>query len=175
MGKIADLQGDIDEIRDEESVERELRYADAMTDKTENMDKHAPVIYSRPPKEWIMTKTEKRQLHEDVMEHVKELEEEGGEVEIGQKRAPKTAGPRAPEDPKERFVRKLKEKHKQQKVDHKAERLKDEKRIRSIAKRKRQDLKPVKGKYAAVHEETRTQKKRKREKAAKQQGKKRKS
>merc|ERR1712238_588514 len=76
-GKIADLAEDITDIRDEENLERELRYSDSMTSKTENMDKYAANIFNRPPKEWIMTKTEKRQLGEDMADHAKKAKTDG--------------------------------------------------------------------------------------------------
>merc|ERR1740121_1430066 len=81
------------------------------------------------------------------MNHVKELEAEGEDVEIGQQRKPKkSAGPRALEDPKERYVRRLREKAKKAKEDGQKQRVKDETRIREIAKRKKKEFAPKRGK-----------------------------
>merc|ERR1712203_1313642 len=60
--KIKDLSEDISAIREDESVERELRLADMYTGKQENMQKHRENIHSRPAKTWYMDNKEKREL-----------------------------------------------------------------------------------------------------------------
>merc|ERR1711920_955024 len=92
------------------------------------------------------------------MNHVKELEEEGEDIEIGQQRKSKKAGPMALEDPKERYVRRLREKAKKAKEDGKKERVRDEKRIREIAKRKKKEFAPKKGKTVVSQFEALNQK-----------------
>merc|ERR1711920_771340 len=62
VAKIADLKEDIDAIREDESVERELRLADIYTGKSENLQKYKQDIHSRPAKQWYMTNNEKREL-----------------------------------------------------------------------------------------------------------------
>lgn len=51
---------DIEIIGDEETQDRELRRAEMLLVKAENMDKHRDAIRSRPEKSWVLTKDEKK-------------------------------------------------------------------------------------------------------------------
>merc|ERR1712039_581061 len=60
--KISGLTDDINAIREDESLERELRLADMYTGKSENTQKPKDDIHSRPAKSWYITNNEKREL-----------------------------------------------------------------------------------------------------------------
>merc|ERR1712238_214498 len=93
-------------------------------------------------------------------DHAKELEENGEEVLIGKDRKQKRGiGPKALEDPKERYVRRLQDKAKKAKTDGIKEREQDAKRISRIGKRSKKAEAPRKGKNVVRHEEAHNQKK----------------
>ena len=60
--RIRGLYEDIDEIVEEEAVERELKLAEMLLKKSDNLRKHRNAIQSRPAKEWFKTNNEKKRF-----------------------------------------------------------------------------------------------------------------
>merc|ERR1719382_449987 len=84
--KIKGFEADIDAIRQDESLERELRLADMLSGKSENMQRHREEIRARPAKTWIMTNREKKDVKK-------------AELERAQATAAELEAPEAPEAP----------------------------------------------------------------------------
>jgi ATP-dependent RNA helicase DDX27 len=62
--KIEGLERDIQKIIDQERVEREMRLAEMEVKKAQNMIDYREQIYSRPNREWYMSKTTKDNIRE---------------------------------------------------------------------------------------------------------------
>eukprot|EP00928_Gymnodinium_smaydae_P090859 TRINITY_DN74574_c0_g1_i1.p1 TRINITY_DN74574_c0_g1~~TRINITY_DN74574_c0_g1_i1.p1 ORF type:complete len:711 (+),score=206.19 TRINITY_DN74574_c0_g1_i1:46-2133(+) len=140
--KVAGLEEDIKGIGDEEAMERELRLADILASRSENIQKHKQDIQARPAKTWIMTNNEKRKLKEADGERVKKAAEEFAIEE----EAPAQAGKRKQRgdqrSPEERREAKTRERLKQRKAQETAERLASQARVRASARRQRKASRP---------------------------------
>merc|ERR1719145_132796 len=66
--KVKGFEDDIEAIRQDESLERELRLADMLSGKSDNMQRHKEEIRARPAKTWIMTNKEKKDLKKADLE-----------------------------------------------------------------------------------------------------------
>lgn len=131
--KIESSQDDIDLILQDEGLERELRLADMLTGKSDNLQKHKATINARPAKQWFVTNNEKQKVKDLDNARAKEIDEEM--LKLDEKPVPKRTKERA--TPKERA--------KAKKAEHKAEREADERRIRARARRVKKSEKPQKG------------------------------
>jgi len=92
--KIEGLEEDVAAIVGDESVERELRMADMLSAKGDNLQKHRKEIAARPEARWIMTNAEKEQLKSQDLQRVKDDE---AELEAGGGEEPKRIEASAPE------------------------------------------------------------------------------
>ena len=66
--KLESLENDVQKIIDQERVERELRLAEIEVQKAQNMLHYREEIYSRPRREWFMSKTMKKKIQEQAKE-----------------------------------------------------------------------------------------------------------
>lgn len=64
--RIEALEHDVQKIIDQERVEREIRLAEMEVKKAQNMLEYREQIYSRPNREWYMSKHAKDQIREDT-------------------------------------------------------------------------------------------------------------
>jgi len=103
--KIEGFEEDIAAIVNDESVERELRMADMLSAKSENLQKHRKEIAARPESKWIMTNAEKEKLKSQDLKRVQEIEEQ---LEAGGGGEPQRAEAPAPEGGKKKKGRKRK-------------------------------------------------------------------
>ncbi|OLQ09727.1 DEAD-box ATP-dependent RNA helicase 28 [Symbiodinium microadriaticum] len=72
--KVASFEEDITAIIQEESVDKELRLADLLTQKSDNLEKHKKDIAARPAKEWFMSNKEKAKLKQSEKQSLEEAE-----------------------------------------------------------------------------------------------------
>eukprot|EP00929_Paragymnodinium_shiwhaense_P083856 TRINITY_DN44810_c1_g1_i1.p1 TRINITY_DN44810_c1_g1~~TRINITY_DN44810_c1_g1_i1.p1 ORF type:complete len:702 (-),score=192.04 TRINITY_DN44810_c1_g1_i1:379-2484(-) len=79
--KIEGFEDDIKLILEEESVDREMRLADILANRSTNIEKHKAEIHSRPEREWIMTNREKRKLRDDDKARVKKLSDSAADAD----------------------------------------------------------------------------------------------
>merc|ERR1712187_193400 len=105
--KVAGFEEDIKSIGEEEALEREMRLADILANKSENLQKYKKDIESRPAKQWIMTNIDKRKLKEKDNERIKQLEDEAVEEPEPQAKGKKRKRDKqeAPQARKERLAR----------------------------------------------------------------------
>jgi len=73
---IESLEGDIEEIQQEEGIERESRYANMLMDKSDNMTKNKEAIHSRPAKTWFLSGVDKKKLKAEQTTKIKAIENE---------------------------------------------------------------------------------------------------
>merc|ERR1712187_900375 len=134
--KIAGFEDDIKSIGEEESLEREMRLADILANKSDNLQKYKKDIESRPAKQWIMTNIDKRKLKEKDNERIKQIEEEVDDEPEPQAKSKKRKREKqeAPQARKERLAR---ERMIKRKEAEKAERLASERKVRASARRVR--------------------------------------
>lgn len=138
--KIKSFEEDINAINEEESVERELRLADILTTKTDNIVKHKAEINARPAKEWYMSNREKMKLKIEEAERVKTKEARDLEAEPASSKKRKKGQPETEEEREAKRAKRLKDKIQQRRATEKAERAKDEARIRAGARRARKSM-----------------------------------
>jgi len=144
--KIDGFREDIEAIGQEESMERELRLADVLAGKSDNIVKHKESINSRPAKQWYMTNGEKRKFKDEDNERVRSAEAAAQEA-MGPEN--KATGKRrreeeTPDEAEERRKRRARERFLQKKEQERAERAEDEKRMRASARRHKKSEKPQK-------------------------------
>merc|ERR1712232_1416676 len=142
--KIASLEDDIKEIREEEGVERELRLADILANKSDNLEKFKKQIQSRPAKEWIMTNIDKRKLKEadnERVQKVAEAEAEDAKLEMEPGLANKKQRRENNLSPEEQIAIKREKRDrdriKKRIADEKAERAASERKVRASVRRMR--------------------------------------
>mmetsp|Transcript_22200 Transcript_22200/g.39996 ORF Transcript_22200/g.39996 Transcript_22200/m.39996 type:complete len:714 (-) Transcript_22200:86-2227(-) len=168
--KIDGYKEDIAEIMQEEDLDKELRLADLLAGKSDNLQKHKKDIQARPAKEWFMTNKDKQKLKEDDNKRVKDVEAKtlaDPELEKGKK---KRKGPLTEEELEAKKRKQLRDRLTAKKEEKKAERAKEEAKSRAAAKRFKRGAMPVKGGDApkTVGERIHQQKmERKKKKAAK--------
>merc|ERR1712232_8826 len=136
--KIASLEDDIKEIREEEGVERELRLADILANKSDNLEKFKKQIQSRPAKEWIMTNIDKRKLKEadnERVQKVAEAEAEDAKLEMEPGPSNKKRRRDNNESPEERREKRDRDRIKKRLATEKAERKASEWRVRASVRR----------------------------------------
>ena len=63
--KIDSLERDVEIIVEQEKIEREIRLAEVEADKAQNMLTYRDEIYSRPRREWFMSKSKKKKIREE--------------------------------------------------------------------------------------------------------------
>jgi len=143
VSKIKGFEADIDAIRQDESLERELRLADMLSSKSENMQRHKEEIRARPAKTWIMTNREKRDLKTVDLERAQaaaaELEApEAPGAPAGKqgKKGQRKDGP-PDEDPEERAKRRRREVLLRKKKEEKEEQEQENRKVRASARRAR--------------------------------------
>jgi len=144
--KIDGFKEDIEAILEDESLEKEIRLADMLAGKSDNLQKHKAAINGRPAKTWYMTNNEKRKAKQADGERVREAEATFGEEEENgggkRRREPSPDGQEVAEAKRRKRAR---EKHEQRKQEEKAEREQAERRIRASARRSKKSDKPTKG------------------------------
>merc|ERR1712194_596418 len=151
MEKIAGLADDITAIREDESLERELKLADMYTGKSDNMQKHKEDIHSRPAKTWYMTNNEKRELRStDAEQRQQEADSAGAAAAEADDAAAassskKSKNKRQYEEPDTRRKRQARERFLEKKRTAIAEREADNRKSRASAKRARKTERPKKG------------------------------
>mmetsp|Transcript_30057 Transcript_30057/g.70054 ORF Transcript_30057/g.70054 Transcript_30057/m.70054 type:complete len:784 (-) Transcript_30057:14-2365(-) len=142
--KISALEADIEEIIQEEGIERESRYANMLVDKTENITKNKESIHSRPAKTWFMSGVDKRKLKQDETSKIKAIEAEGlaeeGEVFEEVKPAPKPVLTEM-EQREERYRQRVREKYFKKIADGKADNAKEQAAARRLVRGSKNKLK----------------------------------
>jgi ATP-dependent RNA helicase DDX27 len=150
--KIQSLAEDITSINEEEGLERELRLADILANRSENLQKHKADIQARPAKQWIMTNIDKRKLKEEDNERVRKVaagaEEDpaaagGNTSDVATRKDNKRGREPTLEDVEERRKRRMVEQLKRKKEKEKAERIESERMVRASARRSRKASKPA--------------------------------
>lgn len=143
--KIWGLSEDIEKLKAEETLERELRLADMLTDKSDNMQKHKDAIHGRPAKQWHMTNGSKRQLREKDSERVWKEQDQDVQEASAASAPKKRKEPPTEEEIQAKRRKRARERMVQKKEEAKAEREESEARIRASARKMRRSLRPVKG------------------------------
>lgn len=70
---IESINPDVEEILQEEKIDKELDYANLIMRKSENINKYRKDILGRPEREWFQTTKEKREAEEEEFERMKEI------------------------------------------------------------------------------------------------------
>merc|ERR1712083_646756 len=163
--KLSGLTDDINAIREDESLERELRLADMYTGKSDNMQKHKADIHSRPAKTWYISNNEKRELRStDAEQRQKESDStaaaaaEADEAAAATSRS-KKKGKKPYEEPEARRKRIAREKFLEKKRTANAEKEAAHRKMRASARRARKSERPTKG--FEDHEKDKIKKKKK--------------
>lgn len=137
--KIAGLEGDIKSILEDESMERELRVADMLTEKSQNLQRYKAEINARGERQWYMSNREKAKLKASDAERVRsKAEDMAGEAKP--EPAPGSKKRKNEETREERYQRRLQERQKQQREAEKAEREEDMRRVRRAARRGKKNM-----------------------------------
>merc|ERR1711920_589331 len=165
--KISGLAEDISAIREDESLERELRLADMYTGKSENMQKHKDDIHSRPAKTWYITNNEKRELRStDAEQRQKESDstaaaaaEADEAAAAASSRSKNKKGKKPYEEPEVRRKRIARERFLEKKRTANAEKEMAHRKMRASARRSRKSERPTKG--FEDHEKDKIKKKKK--------------
>jgi len=165
--KITAMAEDITAVGDEESIEREIRFADLQVSKSENIRKYKKDIESRPKKEWIMTNIDKKKLKEADKERL-ETEAQAAKEEAPDKKGRKEKKER--EDPHERNKRRMGERLRAKREEEKAENLQSEWKVRASARRQRTNAKAAAGTPTPTGQNAKSNSKSKKKKKKKGKG-----
>jgi len=136
--KVASFEEDITAIIQEESVDKELRLADLLTQKSDNLEKHKKDIAARPAKEWFMSNKDKAKLKQSEKQSLQEAEAKalaGDDEEKESKKRKK--GPLTEEELQEKRALRNRARLKAKREAEKAEREREQLRARASAKRSR--------------------------------------
>eukprot|EP00421_Protoceratium_reticulatum_P065363 CAMPEP_0168423450 /NCGR_PEP_ID=MMETSP0228-20121227/34315_1 /TAXON_ID=133427 /ORGANISM="Protoceratium reticulatum, Strain CCCM 535 (=CCMP 1889)" /LENGTH=690 /DNA_ID=CAMNT_0008437413 /DNA_START=13 /DNA_END=2082 /DNA_ORIENTATION=+ len=144
--KVQAMDNDIEVIGTEESLEREVRLADMLAGKSDNLQKYRKEINSRPAKQWYMSNRDKAEQKADEVHKIQKMTEaaaQGPPEPV--KRDAKGKKRKQMETPEQKRQRRAKEKFIRDKENKKAEKIHDENRIRASARRAKKKERPVKG------------------------------
>lgn len=151
--KIESLKDDIEGILQEDSLDRELRFADILSGKADNLQKHKSTIQSRPAKEWYITNADKHRLKVEEATRLKEAEEETSAL-VGAEKRKRDAILDPAEQAEAKRKQRAKDRYRQKKALEKAEREQDERRQRAAARFRRHASRPLRvGSSPAVAEQ----------------------
>ncbi|CAE7458537.1 unnamed protein product [Symbiodinium natans] len=135
--KIAAFEEDINVIIQEESVDKELRLADLLAQKSDNLEKHKKNIAARPAKEWYMSNKDKAKLRQSERQSLEEAEAKALAKDEEEKEPKKRKGPLTEEEVQERRAQRNRARLKAKREAEKAEREREQLRARASAKRSR--------------------------------------
>mmetsp|Transcript_85186 Transcript_85186/g.189354 ORF Transcript_85186/g.189354 Transcript_85186/m.189354 type:complete len:677 (+) Transcript_85186:76-2106(+) len=142
--KVDACKEDISSILQDESLDRELRLADILASKSENLQKHKEAIHSRPARTWYMTNGEKRKLKEAEAEKINAPEAPEPEEPSWKKRRKGEGELDEQEKAAAKRAKRNREKFLKKKDEEKAQRRMDEVKQRASARRARKIAKPGK-------------------------------